>query len=53
MRAAIIYSLMATAKLHNVETFAYLQDLLIHISDYSHYKLAELLPQNWINPAAQ
>jgi len=52
-RAAIIYSLVATAKLHNVEPFAYLKDVLTRISAHPHHKLAELLPQNWVNPAAQ
>jgi transposase len=46
-RAAIIYSLVATAKLHNVEPFAYLKDLLTRLPDHPHHKLAELLPQNW------
>ena len=52
-RAAIIYSLVATAKLHNVEPFAYLKDVLTRIPDYPHHKLADLLPQNWVNPAAR
>jgi transposase len=46
-RAAIIYSLVATAKLHNVEPFAYLKDLLTRLPDHPHHKLAEVLPQNW------
>lgn len=46
-RAAIIYSLVATAKLHNVEPFAYLKDLLTRLPDHPHHQLAELLPQNW------
>ena len=52
-RAAIIYSLVTTAKLNNVEPFAYLKDVLTRISDHPHHKLAELLPQNWVRPAAQ
>ena len=52
-RAAIIYSLLATAKRHNVELFEYLKHILTNISNHPHHKLAELLPQNWKNPAAQ
>jgi hypothetical protein len=52
-RAAIFYSLLATAKRHNVELFAYLKDILTRISDHPLHKLAELLPQNWGNLAAQ
>jgi transposase len=46
-RAAIIYSLVATAKRHEVEPFAYLKDVLTRIPDYPRHKLIELLPQNW------
>ena len=52
-RAAIIYSLVATAKRHEVEPFTYLKDILTRIPDHPHHKLAELLPQNWTSPAAQ
>jgi hypothetical protein len=51
--AAIIYSLVAPAKLHNVEPFAYLKDVLTKISDHPHHKLVELLPQNWSNSVVQ
>jgi len=46
-RAAIIYTLVATAKLHEVEPFEYLKDILSCIPDYPHNKVADLLPQNW------
>lgn len=46
-RAALIYSLVATAKRHDVEPFAYLKDVLSRIADYPHRRVAELLPQNW------
>ena len=52
-RAAIIYSLLATAKRHNVDLFAYLKDVLTRIHNHPHHKLAELLPQNWVMPAAK
>jgi len=46
-RAAIVYTLLATAKRHQVEPFAYLKDLLSRIPDYPHNQVADLLPQNW------
>lgn len=52
-RAAIIYSLVATAKRHNVDLFAYLKEVLANISNHPHHKLAELLPQNWVKTAAK
>ncbi len=48
-RAAMLYSLLATAKLHNIEPFAWLRDVLDRIADYPHQKLHNLLPENW-NP---
>ena len=44
---AIIYTLVAMAKLHSVEPFAYLKDVLTRLPDYPYNKRAELLPQNW------
>ena len=46
-RAAIIYTLVATAKRHGVEPLAYLKDVLTRLPDYPYNKLADLLPQNW------
>jgi hypothetical protein len=46
-RAALIYSLVSTAKQHGVEPFAYLKDVLSRLADYPHRRVAELLPQNW------
>lgn len=46
-RAAIIYSLVGTAKQHNVEPFAYLKDVLTRIADHPYAKLTELLPPLW------
>jgi hypothetical protein len=47
----LIYSLVATAKLHGVEPFAYLKDILCRIADHPYSRVAELLPQNWKNPS--
>jgi hypothetical protein len=46
-RAALIYSLVGTAQLHQLEPFAYLRDVIARISTHPHRQLAELLPQNW------
>jgi len=45
--AALMYSLLGTCKLHNVEPFAYLCDVIARISDHKHKEIHELLPQNW------
>jgi len=50
--AALMYSLLGTCKLHGVEPFAYLCDVIARISDHKANKLHELLPQNW-SPLAQ
>jgi len=44
-RAALIYSLVATAKLRGTEPFAWLRDTLSIIADPPHKRLAELLPE--------
>lgn len=46
-RAAIIYSLVATAKKHGVEPFAYLKDVIARIADHPFKQIDLLLPQNW------
>jgi transposase len=46
-RAAFIYSLVTTAKLQNIEPYAYLKDILTRIASYPHKKISELLPVNW------
>ena len=50
-RAAAIYSLIATAKLNNVDPQAWLADVLRRIADHSARRLHELLPWNWHVPA--
>ncbi|MEK7730190.1 MAG: transposase domain-containing protein [candidate division KSB1 bacterium] len=45
-----MYSLVATAKRHEVEPFAYLKNVLSRIPDHPHHTLADLLPQNWVQP---
>jgi transposase len=46
-RAAAIYSLIATAKLNDVDPEAWLADVLRRINDHPASKLDELLPWKW------
>ena len=50
-RAAVIYSLIATAKLNDVDPQAWLADVLARIADYPIRRLNELLPWHWRKPA--
>jgi len=50
-RAAAIYSLIATAKLNDVDPRAWLADVLARIGDQPASRLGALLPWNW-KPAA-
>jgi hypothetical protein len=45
--AALMYSLLGTCRLHGVEPFAYLRDVIARIPDHKANRLSELLPQNW------
>ena len=46
-RAAVLYTLIQTAKLNNVDPQAWLADVLARIADHSAQRLDELLPWNW------
>ena len=46
-RSAMIYSLLGTCKLNNVEPWAWLKDVLTRLPDHSIQRLEELLPQNF------
>ncbi len=51
--AAVLYSLIATAKRHGLDPFAYLRDVISRISDHPSNRLEELLPDYWkLVPAA-
>lgn len=48
-RAAFVYTLIATAKLNDVDPQAWLADVLARIADTPASRLDELLPWNWTN----
>lgn len=51
-RAAMMYSLLATCRMHNINPYEWLKDVLVRMPDYDVKNLAELLPQNWKKPEA-
>ena len=46
-RAAAITTLISTAKLNDVDPFAWLADVLARIADTPQSRLPDLLPWNW------
>jgi hypothetical protein len=46
-RTAVMYTLIATAKLNGVDPQAWLSDVLARIADMPLSRLPELLPWNW------
>ncbi|MFH1616055.1 MAG: transposase [Planctomycetota bacterium] len=46
-RAAIIYSLVASCKLNDIDPFAYFNDVLRQVSTHPADKIDELLPGQW------
>jgi len=46
-RAAIMFTLIQTAKLNDVDPQAWLTDVLARIADQKIGRLADLLPWNW------
>lgn len=47
-RAAIIYSLLATCKKHDVNPYVWLSDVLARIPTHPHQRVQELLPHHWL-----
>lgn len=46
-RAAVLYTLIQTARLNDVDPQAWLADVLARIADHPAQRLADLLPWNW------
>jgi transposase len=51
-RAAIIYSLVASCKLSEIDPFAYFRDVLERVSTHPADKTDDLLPSNWKKPGS-
>ena len=51
-RGAILYSLIVTAKMNNVDPQAWLADVLARIAEHPAQQIDELLPWNWRADAA-
>jgi hypothetical protein len=49
-RAGVMYSLIATAKLNDIDPQAWLADILARIAEHPVQKIDELLPWNWRKP---
>lgn len=45
--AAVLYSLIASAKRHGLDPFAFLRDVIARISDHPSNRIDELLPDHW------
>ena len=46
-RIAVFYSLLGSCKIHNVEPYAYLNDILERLPDHPIKQIDELLPHHW------
>ena len=46
-RAAVMYSLIVTAKINDIDPQAWLADVLARIAEHPVQRLDELLPWNW------
>ena len=52
-RAAIIYTLIETARLNHVDPEAWLGDVISRIADHPNTKIDELLPWKWSGAGSQ
>ena len=50
-RACVLYSLIASCKLHGVNPFDYLRDVLVRVSDHPARDVLALSPKDWKKPA--
>ncbi len=49
-RAAMVYSLFATCRLHQINPYDWLKDVLERMHLYTTGNVEQLLPHNWKNP---
>ncbi|MDD4937384.1 MAG: IS66 family transposase [Acidiphilium sp.] len=52
-RAAMMYTLITTAKMNDVDPQAWLADILARIAGHPVHRIEELMPWNWIAPENQ
>jgi transposase len=52
-RAAVMYTLIETARLNDVDPEAWLGDLISRIADHPNTKIDELLPWKWTAPGSK
>jgi len=52
-RSAIIYTIIEECRLHGVDPFAYLVDVMPKIMDHSSHRIADLLPRQWAKSHGQ
>jgi hypothetical protein len=50
-RACVLYSLVASCKLHGVNPFDYLRDVLVRIGEHPARDVLALSPKSWKKPA--
>jgi hypothetical protein len=49
----MMYSLITTAKMNDVDPQAWLADILARIASHPAHRIEELMPWNWIAPQNQ
>ena len=46
-RAAVLYSLMQSCRLVEVDPFLYIRDVLLRVATHPQSRIAELTPKSW------
>ena len=46
-RAAVIYSLVQSCRLVNIDPFVYIRDVLLRVASHPQSRIAELTPKGW------
>ena len=48
-RAALLYSLVQSCRLAEIDPFAYIRDVLIRVATHPQSRIAELTPKGWLD----
>lgn len=51
--AAVLFTLISSAKRHNLDTWSYLRDVIVRLADLKPNELEQLLPNRWQDSHAQ